>query len=674
MISLLFLLLPIILNPTDTIAAVPDSTHSQTSPVYGQAPADLLPFLTTFYENSDDGALSMEEAYEQLLELQQNPLDINTAETEDLLQIPGLNISQISDIIEYRDRYGKIRSIYELNLIPSLGDHIIPYLSQLLTVGTPERAASTRASILLSSSLPLYRRQGDIDGTYLGDRTAHSVRANFTHSSGISFNLTGAKTGGEPFACNGNKWGYDSYAYNLTIRNRGPLKQLLLGTFRGQFGMGLTMNNGFTLGKQALLAAAGRQSTTFSPHNGSYDGKHHRGVAAVLDLSRSVQLATYFSWRYIDATLNADSTISTILTDGYHRTANEMGKKNNSSNMSAGLHLRYHNVSKAGLRYDLGASFVYAHFNRTLNPTFSKADTVPLSKAYRLYNLHGNNSWNASVDYSIRWNRFTLTGETALSDKKAVATINSLLWHASSSIDVTVVQRFYSYKYYSYYGKSFGENSSPSNESGAYVAVQWKPLRRLVIGAYTDYAHFPWYRYHQPTGTWSWDNALTAALDVRRWTLGMRLRVKRKDGTTQRLRFSAAYKDEHWQLSTMFEGCHSNDDESKNGVVISQTAKYTFSKIATLSAQAAFFSTDDYDSRVYIRTLPLLNSFSYNPFYYKGIHGALLLSVKPIRRITTVLRLSHTHYFNRSTVASAGRMISHPYKTDVDVQLKLSLW
>lgn len=672
MIRLLFLLLPII-NTPDTIVPVPDAAYSQTSNVHGDAPADLLPYLNVLYENSDEGAQSMEEAYEQLLELQQNPLDINTAETEDFLQIPGLSVAQISDIIEYRDRYGEIKSLYELSLIPSLGSHLIQYLSQLLTVSTSVNTVSNRASLLLSSSLPLYRRRGDIDGTYLGDRTAHSVRVNYTHRNRISFNLTGAKTGGEPFASKGNKWGYDRYAYNLTLRNLGALKQLIIGTFRGQFGMGLTMNNSFTLGKQALLAAAGRQTTTFSPHNGNYDGKHHQGVAAVLNLSRSLQLATYLSWRYIDATLNADSTIATVLTDGYHRTINEMQKKNNSSLASAGLHLRYHHNTKKGLRYDLGASFVYSHFSRTLNPTFSKADTVPLSKAYRLYHLHGSSSWNASVDYSVKWNRFTLAGETAISHKRAIATINSLLWHVSSRVDVTAVQRFYSYKYYSYYGKAFGESSSPSNESGAYVALQWRPMQRLVIGAYTDYAYFPWYRYHQSTGTSSWDNALTAALDVKRWTLGMRLRMKNKDEMTTRLRFSAAYRDMRWQLNTMFEGCYSKDNEMKNGLIISQTAKYSFSKMATLSAQVAFFSTDDYDSRVYARTLPLLNSFSYTSFYYKGIHGALLFSIKPIRRITALVRLSHTHYFNRSTVATADRMINHSYKTDIDLQVKWTL-
>ncbi len=672
MIQILLSLLFPVLNAPETNTHLTDTTYSQDASVRVETAVDVLPFLNALYENSDEGALSMEEAYEQICELQQNPLDINTAETEDMLLIPGLNISQISDIIEYRTRYGGIRSIYELNNIPSLGPHIIQFLSQLITIVAPDNP-SIRASVLLSSSLPLYRRQGDIDGTYLGDPTAHSVRVKFTHNNRISFNLTGAKSAGEPFASNGNKWGYDSYAYNLSLRNRGLLKHLILGTFRGQFGMGLTMNNGFTLGKQALLAATGRQTTTFSPHNGSYDGKHHQGAAAVLNLSNTLQLAAYISWRYIDATLNADSTISTILTNGYHRSENEMNKKNNSSNTSVGMHLRYHHVSRGGLRYDFGASFVHTHFDRPLNPTFSKADTIPTSKAYRLYHLHGRSAWNASVDYSLKWNRLTLTGETALGNKKAVATINSLLWHASSRVDITAVQRFYSYKYYSYYGKAFGENSSPNNESGAYVAMQWRPMGHLVVGAYADYAYFPWYRYRQPAGTSSWDNAITAAMDIKRWTLGLRLRVKRKDETIQRLRFSAAYKNARWQLSTTFEGCHSNDAESKNGFVISQTAKYTLSKIVTLSAQGAFFSTDDYDSRVYIRTLPLQNSFSYNPFYYKGIHGALLLSVNPMRHISALLRLSHTHYLNRSTVASADRMIDHPYKTDIDVQVRWTL-
>lgn len=646
-------------------------------------------YLSTLYDSASDengDILSVEEAYEQLNELSLSPLNLNTAETEDFLLIPGLNITIISDILKYRDKYGSFKSLYELSLVPSVDDNMRRYLSHFLVVEEKDAAVSGKGlknaiegsafkcRLLLSSSIPFYRRQGDIDGSYLGDAVGHSTRLTFGWGSRLRINIAGGKTAGEPFASHGNRWGYDSYAYNVTYRGTGLVKQLIVGTFRGQFGMGLTMNNGFYLGKQAMLSAAGRQQSTFSPYSSTgTDGKYHQGAGAVLNLSRAIQLAAFASWRYTDATLNADSTISTIITNGYHRTATEMAKKHNSSLTTAGLHLRYHHTTMHGLLYDVGASYVITSFSRHVNPTFSKADTIPNSKLYRLYTPHGRNTWNASVDYRLSWRSVTFTGETATGDCHAPATINSILWKAASRLTLTAIQRYYSYKYYSYFGRSFGENSAVSNESGFYLALQWKPASRLTISAYADYAHFPWYRYQSSLNTSSWDGSVTASYDIKQWKLSARLRIKDKDATSQRLRLMATYRSRLWLLCSNIEGIRYKEKTGNDGIVFSQTALYKLTDRIHLSGEGIFFSTDSYDARLYVNTLPLMNTFSYTPFYYKGIYGSLMLKAEISRRLTGLLRFSHTQYFNRETISTGDRMIPHRWKTDLDVQIKWEL-
>jgi hypothetical protein len=49
------------------------------------------------------------------------------------------------------------------------------------------------------------------------------------------------------------------------------------------------------------------------------DSKHFQGAAAMVSLTDRIQMAAFFSYRKIDATLNADSTISTILTSARGR-------------------------------------------------------------------------------------------------------------------------------------------------------------------------------------------------------------------------------------------------------------------------------------------------------------------------------------------------------------------
>ena len=326
-------------------------------------------YLTALYENDEGAVVSMEEAYEHLNELAQQPLDVNVATQEELMQIPGLDQNQINDILEYIHRYGRMRSIEELAMIESIDLNLRNYLECFL-VAEDEAAKpwyakgqlrqslrKVRQSLVMTARVPTYYRAGDqrapshtymgdnrYAGKYLGDPVSHSLRYSLRMGENVTFNLSGGKSAGEPFFGEHNRWGYDRYAFNLRVTHVGRLgksgklgerggggklgergglggsgrgslfSQIILGHFRGQFGLGLVLNNNFTLGKQGMLAAVGRRLTAFSPHSSVGDSKHFQGAAAMVSLSDRIQMAAFFSYRKIDATLNADSTISTILT------------------------------------------------------------------------------------------------------------------------------------------------------------------------------------------------------------------------------------------------------------------------------------------------------------------------------------------------------------------------
>ena len=68
----------------------------------------------------DGEAEEWEDICEQLSELEQHPMDINTATREQLSELPFLSEQQIQDMVEYLDRYGPMKSLNELRMIPSL--------------------------------------------------------------------------------------------------------------------------------------------------------------------------------------------------------------------------------------------------------------------------------------------------------------------------------------------------------------------------------------------------------------------------------------------------------------------------------------------------------------------------------------------------------------------------
>jgi len=700
-------------------------------------------YLTALYENDEGAVVSMEEAYEHLNELAQQPLDVNVATQEDLMQIPGLDQNQINDILEYIHRYGRMRSIEELAMIESIDLNLRNYLEYFL-VAEDEAAKpwyakgrlrqtlrKVRQSLVTTARVPTYYRAGDqrapshtymgdnrYAGKYLGDPVSHSLRYSLRVGENVTFNLSGGKSAGEPFFGEHNRWGYDRYAFNLRVTHVGRFSQIILGHFRGQFGLGLVLNNNFTLGKQGMLAAVGRRLTTFSPHSSVGDSKHFQGAAVMMGLTDRVQLAAFFSYRNIDATLNADSTISTILTSNYHRTALEMGKKNNSAMMTTGTHLSYERR-----RWGIGVSAIYSWLNREINPTYSKTGKQNPSQLYRLHYPRGKCFWNFSADYHYRWRELRLNGETAIDKDFHLATINSMTWRtslrtprrtprhspertpertperASTTLTLMAVQRYYTYQYNALFGSSFSDGGSVKNESGLYIGARWDLTPSMVIEGYTDIAYFPWYKYLVSSSSYSWDNSITGTWNKNScWSFSLRYRIKMKqrDKTTKnetnekkgtkgtrekalltkydhRLRLLAIYNKEKWSLRTQVEGCSLSFDETTKGYIIAQSVSYKPTSTLEIYANTAWFNTDDYDSRLYSYERGVRYSFGSTSYYGKGIHAALMLKYKPLYRLTLQGKVGHTRYFDRETIGTAERMIFSSHYTDIELQVQVKM-
>ena len=680
-------------------------------------------YLTALYENDEGAVVSMEEAYEHLNELAQQPLDVNTVTQEELMQIPGLDQNQINDILEYIHRYGRMRSIEELAMIESIDLNLRNYLECFL-VAEDEAAKpwyakgqlrqslrKVRQSLVMTARVPTYYRAGDqrapshtymgdnrYAGKYLGDPVSHSLRYSLRMGENITFNLSGGKSAGEPFFGEHNRWGYDRYAFNLRVTHVGRFSQIILGHFRGQFGLGLVLNNNFTLGKQGMLAAVGRRLTAFSPHSSVGDSKHFQGAAVMMGLTDRVQLAAFFSYRMIVATLNADSTISTILTSNYHRTALEMGKKNNSAMMTTGTHLSYERR-----RWGIGVSAIYSWLNREINPTYSKTGKQNPSQLYRLHYPRGKCFWNFSADYHYRWRELRLNGETAIDKDFHLATINSMTWRfgvrSSSTLTLMAVQRYYTYQYNALFGSSFSDGGSVKNESGLYIGARWDITPSIVIEGYTDIAYFPWYKYLVSSSSYSWDNSITGTWNKNScWSFSLRYRIKMKqrDKTTKnetnekkgtegtkekalltkydhRLRLLAIYNKEKWSLRTQVEGCSLSFDETTKGYIIAQSASYKPTSTLEIYANAAWFNTDDYDSRLYSYERGVRYSFGSTSYYGKGIHAALMLKYKPLYRLTLQGKVGHTRYFDRETIGTAERMIFSSHYTDIELQVQVKM-
>ena len=633
-------------------------------------------YLNEVMTVEDAGSTAWEQTYELLCELEQHPLNINHATREQLEELPFLSAQQVEGIMAYLWRYGRMESLGELMMISELDYPQRRLLTYFIYVDEQESANDRQPlpslrniakyghhELIATGRVPFYERKGDNEG-YLGSKYRHWLRYQFTYGDQVKAGIVGAQDAGEPFFANKNKTGYDYYSLYVQLRNIGRVESLVLGNYRVSMGMGLVMNNSFSLGKLAMLQNLGRSTYTLRAHS-SRSVSSLFGAASTIDLGRNLKLTAFASYSPADATLNKDGTVSTILDTDYHRTEMEMRKKHNLHLLKTGGSLRY---NAHGLR--LGVNTLFTHLDRTLKPN--------TSTLYRRHYPQGSDFLNLSLDYGYATPRWSLSGETATDRKGHLATINSVGLRLSDVASLMLLQRFYSYAYTSLDAQCFSDGGKVQNESGIYLGWTWQPSQTFRLNAYTDYAYFAWARYQVSQSSYSWDNLLQATWQKHNWTLigRYRFRLRQKDGEDKKTlinqlehrgRLGIDYAGSHGLTGRLqIDGCRVQEAW---GAMVSSSLSYTRQWLR-LNAGAGYFHTDNYDSRLYLYENGPLYTYSMTQFYGEGIRYWLMARAVIGKRLMLTAKIGVTDYFDRAVIGSSYQQVDASSLTDLDLQVR----
>lgn len=633
-------------------------------------------YFDEMVEMDDDETTNWSAVYDALSELADHPININTATKEDFEQLPFLTDAQIEEICAYVYQYGPMKSLGELAMIEPLDYYRRRLLSCFVYVGKEKEKGFPKLKnilkygkheVLAAAKIPMYERKGDGNG-YLGYKYKHNVRYNFSYGQYVKAGIVGSQDSGEPFFANKNKWGYDYYSFYFMARNWNRIKALVVGRYRVSLGMGLVINNDFSLGKMASLSTFGRNRNALRAHSSRSDYNYLQGAAATVTMFRGLDITGFISYRSIDATLdNNTGTVTTLLTNGYHRTESELLRKHNTRQAVAGGNINYTvGAFRAGLSA-LGTSF-----NRRLEPQ--------TTQLYRRFNPRGKHFSNFGADYGYTGPRLSINGEMAVDGTGAVATVNAVGYTMMEGLNVMALQRFYSYRYNALMGQSFSAGGAVKNENGAYVGITWTPLYAFTITGYTDYARFAWAKYRISRASYAWDNMLQAVWQTDKYTFTGRYRLKKSqrdnadktaliDRTEHRARLSSAAT---WGVLTL---------KAQGDVSLTQSEQSSFGWMASghatiawqwLQAQltAGYFNTDGYDSRIYTYERGLLYNFSYPMFYGRGMRSALFVRAQAGKQLLIIAKAASTRYFDRDKISSGLQQINGSSMTDVELQLR----
>lgn len=529
-----------------------------------------------------------------------------------------------------------------------------------------------KQNIILRSDLCLNIREGFHNTTpekieqnkaYRGDYWNHSVRYKIQAGNEWSGGFVLNKDAGEPFQ---NHYPFfDSFNYYISYkpeRKNMMVDRIIAGKYRVGLGAGLLLNQQFSLGKSVSQDMFMSGSATLSPHASTDEYNYMHGVA--VELSRKhLRLLPFVSYKKIDAVVKND-TITSIPTDGMHRTNTEESKRDKASVMNAGLHASY-----AFKWAELGMNILYTRFS------------VPFVRPIRNYNTNyfrGQQLWQGSFDYHLRRFGFVLKGETAIDQNGNIATINQISHKLGEDWKASVIYRYLAQKYQQLYAATATESSSTQGENGVMMAFEGEPFAYWKVNCKFDYFFLGNINYGFDKPLHGFDLRTQVQYSKGSTTANISYRLKYKENLQHNLDLSLKVAvTDGINLKTQMRGkiysSHKKGGYSL-GYAIAQAVEWK-RETSPLSAeiQCAWFDAKDYDCRLYISERNILYGFGLPMLYGQGIRANAVGTWKMSQNLTLDLKYSIFHYCNLNHISSGLQQIWGKNQQNLWLQLRVMI-
>lgn len=648
--------------------------------------------LELMAENSGESEFQDDSYVQAASYFKEHPLDLNTADEESLQDIFMITGVSMTPLVLYRQRFGPLGDICELQAVPGFSIGMIRKILPLVCVSEQsdlgktslrhfsggEHALLLRYSRVLESSAG-YRDSLRSQGKgYQGSRDRWLLRYQYNFRNHVQYGLTGEKDAGEPFLKKGNRLGFDFYSAHLFIRNTGLIRTLALGDFTINMGQGLVEWQGFSFGKGMDIASMRKQSPVIRPYRSFGEFLFHRGIGITL-AKGDWSFTGFGSWRNLDATMQSDSLqgnaplFTSINTSGLHRTDPELNKKGELKQQAWGAVLRRKfNNGHAGLNY---AAYRY------------QAAMAVNGEAYDRYSARGKFWGNLSADAALTLQRVHLFGEVAVSRQGGFALVTGMMMSLAPAVDIGLLYRNINREYRAMNASAFTENPAPGNEKGLYTAVSVRPLPRWQLDVYADWFRFPWLVYgaSAPSGGREYHCRLSYR-PGRQNEVYFRFRQERGESDAQALgnpvRGLSAYIKKSWRvhasvklnerfvLRSRVEMNHiSGLPYASNGFLSYADLIYKplMSRLSVTS-RVLVADTDDYQSRVYCFENDVLYGMSVPVFSGRQRRAYIITEYDLARRLRAWAKLGITINSDNNLIGSGLDEINGRHKTELRLQ------
>jgi len=654
--------------------------------------------------NSDE-ELDYTTLYEDLTFYQNNPLNLNEATQEELEKLHFLNDLQINSIIAYKEKYGQILTIYELQLIPGFEEadifRLLPFVTvnevaEFQKLSIKKMAKYGSHQIFIRNQFYVQDQKGynipdsvildnPDKNRYLGNKMRYYVKYKYHYKDRVHWGVTMEKDPGEEFFKGTQKQGFDYYSAHLQLNDMGIFKRTIVGDYQVQFGQGLVLWTGMGFGKSSMTMNVKKKPQGIKKYASTNENQFMRGAATIIRLGK-FDFAGFYSYKKIDANITSLDTIedadvrevSSLQITGLHSTPNEVADKHAINEMVYGG-----NVTYRAKNFKMGATFVNYMFSADLNKNV---------RPYSQFDFQGNTGFNAGINYNYIYKNINIFGETATNNDLGIAVMNGALLPLAPQMHLSVIQRYYQKNYHAYYGGSFAEGSKPINEQGVYFGTEIYPIKHWKIAAYFDAYAFPWLKSRTNSPTHGFDYLIQADYSASRY-LNMYWKIKReiKPENISADDIAVIYTQEVDKLSFRYHvkfsvsrsitlanrieiARYAKGETIENGYMIYQDFRYKPQNLPlTLNFRYAMFDAP-YNARLYAYESDILYAFSIPGYFYKGTRTYLTLKYDISKKISVWARYSQFSYADKDILGegSLNEIIGNK-KSEVKLQMRIKL-
>ena len=566
---------------------------------------------------------------EQLNELSENPVKINTADETEISRLFFLSGFQIKSIADHVKTTGSILSIYEIVSIPGFDRHTAEIMSPFITLENSRHPSSEFSGVSNRLITNLIIKPGQSDSSFTG--SSLKILTKYKASTGpFSAGLTIEKDEGEKLL-SGSPPLPDFLSGYVAYNGQGFIRKLIAGDFSARFGQGTSVNTGIHTGIQLTSAGYTPTGNEIKPYTSSDENNFFRGAATELAVGK-IKLMMVFSYNKIDATIKITDDSAAFFIDNFYK---------------SGLHNNISLITKkdaaAEMFYGANLNLNFRSFTFGVNWSETRL-SIPvravISNPSDLYDFKGSFNRILSVYYAGSVRKSLLSGEISIDYKGNSALIQSFAFRPSDRLTINCLYRNYRPGFMSLHGRGPGNNSSTGNEEGITGNFTFEAASHLFISAGYDICRYPWLKYrtsfpslakkseiklrYMPAQRINFEVLCNRKFSITDQQTDRGIAIRKETDAITLKTITRFILNDNTTLNTRIDYKFIRHSGSR-GMIMAQDLAYRFARIpVTLWARYCIYNTDDWDSRIYLYENDLLYSFSIPAFSGKGTRSYIM--------------------------------------------------